>query len=41
MNTTEYEIIPIDKIIVPEWDIRKDTKDDILIITILLVWSNL
>ncbi|MGE5634495.1 MAG: ParB N-terminal domain-containing protein [Deltaproteobacteria bacterium] len=28
MNTTEFKNIPIDKIIEPEWGIRKDTKDD-------------
>ena len=28
MNTTEFKNIPIDKIIEPKWDIRKDTKDD-------------
>ena len=27
-TTTEFKNIPIDKIIEPEWDIRKDTKDD-------------
>jgi ParB family chromosome partitioning protein len=28
MNTTEFKNIPIDKIIQPDWDIRRDTKSD-------------
>ena len=28
MNAKEFKNIPIDKIVEPEWDIRKDTKYD-------------